>query len=271
MEPPTETEEIVVVVQEEQQPAAEDAESETFAPATNEAIPSGVSQATIRPPPREDRLPSFGRNTLAFEDVGDDGIVPSTPVLLRPRTNDGFAEAVSSPQVNTRFVFGTVQDPSLSAGSSNINALSHLESQGMEDTRMDLSQLDENSGRSVPSTPLQTSPHDELPAVCQGEDASVVPSGNAEEQGDFEGGPDLEGDAAAEIDLLGEDDQDTGENEHSASQMGQDAAPATSTEDESMPEGSTVQSTEGSSQSMTTQTSSTPSLSSSPTIRTTMT
>jgi hypothetical protein len=118
---------------------------------------------------------------------------------------------------------------------------------------------------------LQTSPHDELPAVCQGEDASVVPSGNAEEQGDFEGGPDLEGDAAAEIDLLGEDDQDTGENEHSASQMGQDAAPATSTEDESMPEGSTVQSTEGSSQSMTTQTSSTPSLSSSPTIRTTMT
>lgn len=91
---------------------------------------------------------------------------------------------------------------SLPTGSSG-----HLESQGMEDTRMDLSQLEENSGRSVPSTPLQVFPHDELPAA--GEEASVVPS--SEEQGDFEGGPDLEGDAAAEIDLLGEDDQDTAE------------------------------------------------------------
>lgn len=272
VEQPTETEEIVIVVQEEQHPAAEDVEPETFAPAsTNEAAPSSeVSQATIRPPPREDRLPSFGRNTLAFEDVGDDGIVPSTPVLLRPRTNDGFAEAVSSPQVNTRFVFGTV--PDLSAGSSHINAPSHLESQGMEDTRMDLSQLDENSGRSVPSTPLQASPHDELPVGCPGEDASVVPSGNAEEQGDFEGGPDLEGDAAAEIDLLGEDDQDTGvDNDQSTSQLGQDQGQTCTNEDESMPEVQNPQSIEGTSQSMTTQPSSTPSFSCSPTTRAAMT
>ncbi|XP_057373674.1 nucleoprotein TPR-like [Daphnia carinata] len=266
----TEEETVSVTVQEPveeavvQQVPAEDVESEAFVPVnTNEAASSDVSQATIRPPPREDRLPSFGRNTLAFEDVGDDGIVPSTPVLLRPRTNDGFAEAVSSPQVNTRFVFGTV--PELSAGTSHSNAPSHLESQGMEDTRMDLSQLEENSGRSVPSTPLQVSPHDELPAVNQGEEASVVPAGNTEEQGDFEGGPDLEGDAAAEIDLLGEDDQDTADNEQSTSQVGQDPVPSTTTEDDSLSEASEVsniQSAEGSSQPMTTQASPTSSTSS---------
>lgn len=227
----------VVVVQ--QQPAEEIIESETFAPTTsNESAPPSTVPvpANIRPPPREDRLPSFGRSTLAFEDGGDDGIVPSTPVLLRPRTNDGFAEAVSSPQVNTRFVFGTVPDLSLPAMGGNINAPSHLESQCMEDTRMDLSQLEDNSGRSVPSTPLQVSPHDELPAVSQTEEASVVPAGNVEEQGDFEGGPDLEGDAAAEIDLLGEDDADTGENEQHASQPEQEIVPSTSTEEEPLPE-----------------------------------
>ncbi|KAI9556759.1 Nucleoprotein TPR [Daphnia sinensis] len=277
-----EQETVLVTIQEpveeavvEQQAPAEDVESEAFVPVnTNEAASSDVSQATIRPPPREDRLPSFGRNTLAFEDVGDDGIVPSTPVLLRPRTNDGFAEAVSSPQVNTRFVFGTVPELSMSAGTSHINAPSHLESQGMEDTRMDLSQLEENSGRSVPSTPLQVSPHDELPALNQGEDTSVVPSGNAEEQGDFEGGPDLESDAAAEIDLLGEDDQDTADNEQSTSQVGQDPVPLTTTEDDSLsetPEVSIVQSAEVSNQPTTTQASPTPAASSPSTTRGAMT
>ena len=233
--PPVVVEEEVAVA--DQQPPAEEIESEAFAlAASSEPGPSSsVPQANIRPPPREDRLPSFGRNTLAFEDGGDDGIVPSTPVLLRPRTNDGFAEAVSSPQVNTRFVFGTVPELTLPTGSSG-----HLESQGMEDTRMDLSQLEENSGRSVPSTPLQVSPHDELPAA--GEEASVVPS--SEEQGDFEGGPDLEGDAAAEIDLLGEDDQDTAE----GAQPEQEAMPTTTTaEDDPLPE-APVSATEGTSQ-----------------------
>ena len=49
-----------------------------------------------RPPRQKDRLPSFGRNTLAFED----GIVPSTPVLSSHSSNDGFAD--SSHQVDTR-------------------------------------------------------------------------------------------------------------------------------------------------------------------------
>ena len=49
-----------------------------------------------RPPRQKDRLPSFGRNTLAFED----GIVPRTPVLSSHSSNDGFAD--SSHQVDTR-------------------------------------------------------------------------------------------------------------------------------------------------------------------------
>lgn len=100
----------------------------------------------------------------------------------------------------------------------------------------------------------------------------MVPSGNAEEQGDFEGGPDLEGDAAAEIDLLGEDDQDTGiDNDQSTSQLGQDAGPTSTNEDESMPEVQNAQSVEGPGQSTTTQPSSAPSFSCSPTTRAAMT
>lgn len=159
---------------------------------------------------------------LAFEEVLIQITLSSS--VKQPRKNSGFAEASSSPQVDTRFPHGLF--PLLTIRSDFI---SHLESR--RDT--DLSQLDENSG----------------------------PSGNAEEQGDFEGCPDLEGDANALIDLLCEDDKEMGENDHSTSQMGQDAAPGTSNEDESMLEVSTAQSTESSSQSMTTHPSSTPLLS----------
>jgi nucleoprotein TPR len=34
-----------------------------------------------------------------YEEVGDDGIVPSTPTLFVPRRREGFGEGVSSPQV----------------------------------------------------------------------------------------------------------------------------------------------------------------------------
>ena len=194
----------------EQDVAEEMIESETFAAATSSqsgsAVPSPNVPVVLRPPPREDvRLPSFGRTTLAYEDGGDDGIVPSTPVLLRPRTNDGFAEAVSSPQVNTRFVFAAVPDFSVPAGSA---ALSHLESQSMEDTRMDLSQLEESAGRSVAHE--QPSFIEAAPGSPSSAMAAVVAAASEvtaiEEQGDFEGGPDLEGDADAEYDLLGEED-----------------------------------------------------------------
>ena len=222
-------------------PTEELTESEAFILAGSSQAPAAGSLlspvASLRPPPREDRLPSFGRNTLPYEDVIDDGIVPSTPVLLRPRTNDGFAEAVSSPQVNTRFVFGSIPDLSLPSGSGTSaqhGIISHLESQGMEDTRMDLSQLEDSAGRSVPSTPVHVSPLSEMPSNTVGDyfpnpeaaPASAAPPTAAavEDQGDFEGGPDLEGDAAAELDLLGEEDPEPREGDNNCPTIEQEAA-----------------------------------------------
>ena len=69
----------------------------------------------------------------------------------------------------------------------------------MEDTRMDLTQLEENSVRNMPEEVSSSS-------VILAEDLPAA--GPPEEQSDFEGGPDLEGDAAAELDLLGEDDKE---------------------------------------------------------------
>jgi len=120
--------------------AGDQSPTEAFAPSTSGAQqppPSlsitGPVANLLRPPAREERtLASLsGRNTLPYEDSGDDGIVPSTPVLLRPRTNDGFAEAVISPQVNTRFIFGSIPDLSVvpSIGTQQ-DLVSHLESQG---------------------------------------------------------------------------------------------------------------------------------------------
>ncbi|KAL3869712.1 hypothetical protein ACJMK2_042363 [Sinanodonta woodiana] len=93
----------------------------------------------------------IGPQPTGFEDL-DDCTVPSTPTLFIPRRGDGFAEAVSSPHVTQRFTFGAGNDPH-----SSQLSLAQLESQGgMDDTRMDLSQLEEGTGRSVPSTPLAT-------------------------------------------------------------------------------------------------------------------
>lgn len=54
----------------------------------------------------------------SLDEIGDDGIVPSTPTLFVPRRSDGFGEAVSSPHVPTsgRFTFNE------SLGSSQLNA-----------------------------------------------------------------------------------------------------------------------------------------------------
>ena len=202
-------------VQLEHEVAEELIESETFVaggPSQSTSVTASPHAPSLRPPPREDRLPSFGRNTLAYEDGGDDGIVPSTPVLLRPRANDGFAEAVSSPQVNTRFVFAAVPDLSVPSGSA---ALSHLESQSMEDTRMDLSQLEESAGRGAQESSFAEAAPNSLSGMMEAVPATaeVAP---IEEQGDFEGGPDLEGDADAEFDLLGEEDPESREADQQA-------------------------------------------------------
>ncbi|XP_052073511.1 nucleoprotein TPR-like isoform X6 [Mytilus californianus] len=97
------------------------------------------------------QLTPFIIGSQGYED-GEDGIVPSTPTLYIPMRGDGFAEAISSPMVQQRFTFGL-------SSSESQSDLAQLESQracGMDDTRMDLSQLQEGSGRSVPSTPLRT-------------------------------------------------------------------------------------------------------------------
>lgn len=94
----------------------------------------------------------------SYEDAGDDCIVPSTPTLFVPRRTDGFGEAVSSPQVPSgRFIFSDTNPPTARAG------VAQVASEGMDDTRMDLTQLEESgTGRSVPTTPLQVSPQGEL-------------------------------------------------------------------------------------------------------------
>ncbi|KAF6202591.1 hypothetical protein GE061_002989 [Apolygus lucorum] len=95
----------------------------------------------------------------SYEDPGDDSIVPSTPTLFVPRRADGFGEAVSSPHVpSARFTFA---DPASAVASRvPVAGVAQVASEGMDDTRMDLSQLDEGTGRSVPTTPSHVSPQD---------------------------------------------------------------------------------------------------------------
>lgn len=56
-------------------------------------------------------LPTPGKGDFEQDQGESDSVVPTTPKLPLPRRNDGFAEAVSSPQVpaNDRFVFGSGQ------------------------------------------------------------------------------------------------------------------------------------------------------------------
>jgi hypothetical protein len=83
-----------------------------------------------------------------------DGIVPSTPTLFVPRRGDGFADPLNSPRVpQGRFVFS-----SSIPEAQTLSALANETTLGVDDTRMDLSQFDDNSGRSVPNTPLANSP-----------------------------------------------------------------------------------------------------------------
>ncbi|KAG1682950.1 Nucleoprotein TPR [Nymphon striatum] len=112
---------------------------------------------------------------------GDDSIVPSTPTLLVPRRTDGFAEAVSSPQVpQGRFVFSNQNQDVTTASTAGGNvSLATQGALGVEDTRMDVLQFDEGSGtgRSVPTTPLQVSPpcEESNPEVVDIQTISRVP------------------------------------------------------------------------------------------------
>ncbi|XP_062610005.1 nucleoprotein TPR-like [Saccostrea cucullata] len=113
----------------------------------------------------------LGGQTGTFEE-GEDGIVPSTPTLFVPNRGDGYAEVVSSPRIsNQRFTFGALSESSLAQPE-----LGELASQGalggMESTSMDLSELDEGTGRSVPSTPLRTTAP--VPVISEAAIASAL-------------------------------------------------------------------------------------------------
>ncbi|GAB1608232.1 nucleoprotein TPR-like [Argonauta hians] len=97
---------------------------------------------------RSQLIPFMFQGPSGTFEEGDDCTVPSTPTLFVPRRGDGFAEAVSYPQVPQRFVFGSGE------GASH----SELETQGalgMDDTRMDLSQFDDGQVRNIPYTSHQ--------------------------------------------------------------------------------------------------------------------
>ncbi|XP_055705206.1 nucleoprotein TPR isoform X3 [Phlebotomus papatasi] len=108
-------------------------------------------------------------------ETGDERIVPSTPTLFAPRRADGFSEVISSPHPQVphaaRFTFTEASRP----GQSALVPGGNLE--GMDDTQIDLSQLDESSatttGRSVPNTPKLISPHDVDSAAGEGSSSTA--------------------------------------------------------------------------------------------------
>ncbi|XP_034039643.1 LOW QUALITY PROTEIN: nucleoprotein TPR [Thalassophryne amazonica] len=115
------------------------------------------------------RRPSVGRgpqltpgiSTMQHFFDDDDRMVPSTPTLFVPHRNDGFAEAIHSPQVaglSTRFRFGPPEDLLQQTPSSHSD-LGQLASQGglgMYESPLFLAAHEEDGGgRSVPTTPLQ--------------------------------------------------------------------------------------------------------------------
>lgn len=81
-----------------------------------------------------------------FEEVGDFGIVPSTPTLYLPQRQSGFGEVVSSPHVPQSRHFTFTTEPAFAAQlAANVGA--------------SLDQDEAASGHMVPGTPLSSSPN----------------------------------------------------------------------------------------------------------------
>ncbi|XP_050308541.1 nucleoprotein TPR isoform X2 [Anthonomus grandis grandis] len=128
------------------------------------------SRSRLVPP-----LPSY-RQQLD-ESALDDGIVPSTPTLFAPRRSDGFGEAVSSPHVPSsatgRFTFNDAPLANVPPTRSEPPVPEHS---------LEVPQADDNStGRSVPTTPLQSSPQESIPSVVDDQrDRQTTQSSDAE-------------------------------------------------------------------------------------------
>lgn len=175
------------------QPTIAASQQQQQSEAISSAGPSGEppsfarSARGIAPMPRQQQQQHLLLPQQGYEDGGDDCIVPSTPTLFVPRRGDGFGEAVSSPQVpQGRFTFGdpsapatASSTPSLTTSSgtaartifgSSAPGVAQVVQEGMDDTRMDLTQLEDGgTGRSVPTTPLQVSPAADMPPSTSSE------------------------------------------------------------------------------------------------------
>ncbi|XP_033299172.1 nucleoprotein TPR [Bombus bifarius] len=178
VEVPRQTQVTVPTNQQQQQSEAISSAEPTGEPPTSFGTRSSRG---IAPMPRQQQQQHLLLPQQGYEDGGDDSIVPSTPTLFVPRRGDGFGEAVSSPQVpQGRFTFGdssapttASSTPSLSTPSgsatrtifgSSSSGVAQVIQESMDDTRMDLVQLEDGgTGRSVPTTPLQVSPAADLP------------------------------------------------------------------------------------------------------------
>lgn len=77
-----------------------------------------------------------------LEDIGDDGIVPSTPTLYVPRRSDGFGEAVSSPHVPTSGRFTFNESTALQSSTMSVAGGS---SEAVPEQTLETSLLDDNS------------------------------------------------------------------------------------------------------------------------------
>ncbi|XP_052901433.1 nucleoprotein TPR [Anopheles moucheti] len=116
----------------------------------------------------------------------DDRIVPSTPTLYAPRRTDGFSVGSPHPQVPTaRFTFSETSTSRQSVGvvptSGGVTGSVGLP-EGIDDTRIDLSQLEDataggssGGGRSVPTTPQHSTEQ-----IAMGGMAVAGPSNNIE-------------------------------------------------------------------------------------------
>ncbi|CAH1134187.1 unnamed protein product [Ceutorhynchus assimilis] len=174
----------------------EQAQSEAISSGTDAAAAgpsSSFSPAVAASPPfsRSRLVPPLHRHqNLLDESALDDGIVPSTPTLFAPRRSDGFGEAVSSPHVPSsatgRFTFNESQlvQPSRGGGDYSISEVPQVDN------------VDNSTGRSVPTTPLQSSPQESIPNLidehgadgqAQSDEIPQISISTEEEEGRGEG------------------------------------------------------------------------------------
>lgn len=120
-------------------------------------------QATTTPSRQQQQQQQNLMLQQSYEETSDDSIVPSTPTLYIPRRADGFSEAVSSPhpqvQQAARFTF------------AESGSRANLAAEGMDDTRVDLSQLDANAAQ-----PAILSPRRDAAAISS-ESANTTQAG----------------------------------------------------------------------------------------------